>query len=399
MQKKKMICIAFPKWEGNYLKSTVQMMKCLAKEYDVLYVDYTFSWADIIYSILGKKYIPVKHILGWKNRVSKIQLDDNCSIDVLRLPPIIPCNWIRNDRIYQFISSFNARYLLFFLQKVIQKLHFSDSIVVNAFQPWLGYFWNGKLDESKVIYYCYDEISAAPWIKKHGSKMENEFMKLADYTIVTSDHLLRTKSKISPNISVVKNGVDTSVFSVEYDDKLLLDDNLTGFTHTIGYLGSIDERIDLELLINLISTCKQYLFKFVGRVTDPKIQNRLSKFDNVEFKGPLQPSELPVQVDCMDICLIPFKINKLTASIYPLKINEYLLRGKPVVSTPFADLSDFQSMISIAKDGPSFSKCIEQLLTQGSSLNDIQKRKDFARSNSWKSRAHEFSEIIEKLAS
>jgi hypothetical protein len=399
MDKKKIICIAFPKWEGNYLKSTVQLMKCLAEEYDVLYIDYTYTWGDVINSILGRKYIPVKQILGLENRIRNIQLENNCSIKLVRLPPVIPCNWIKNHSIYQFISSFNARYLLYFLKKAIRKLNFSNSIVVNAFQPWLGYFWNGKLDESKVIYYCYDEISAAPWIKKHGRKMEEKFIKAADYTIVTSDHLLETKSKISPNISVVKNGVDTSVFSVEYDDKFSPDDSLTDFANTIGYLGSIDERIDVELLSKIISSSSQDLFKFVGRVTDPKIQNRLSKFDNVEFKGPLPPVELPAQVDSMDVCIIPFKVNKLTAAIYPLKINEYLLRGKPVVSTPFADLSDFQSVISIAKDESSFLKCIKHLTTQKSSSNDMEKRKGFARRNSWKSRANEFSQIIQKIDS
>ena len=400
MNKQQIICIAFPKWEGDYLKSTVQLMKSLSKDYEILYVDYTYTWLDIIRSFLGKKHIPVSRILGLRPRVTNFRIKENQNVKVLRLPPIIPCNWITNQTIYQMICTINGWFLLPTLKYVMFKHGFRDPLIVNAFQPWLGTFLKGKLGQGKSIYYCYDEISAAPWISRHGDATERKFLEKADHTIVTSTQLYKTKSKFNSNISIVKNGVDTDVFSIQ---KPTIDVNQekerTSYHRVIGYLGSIDERLDEKLLTSLIAECKDCQFRFVGRVTDNSIKNSLVKFSNVEFTGPVPPSELPFQVDRMDVCMIPFKVNPLTAGIYPLKINEYLLRGKPVVSTPFADLSDFKELIHIGNDNDAFKAGIMQFLKEGSIPAEIAKRKEFALGNGWDSRAKELKQIFNRLAS
>ena len=59
------ICIAFPAWEGNYLKSTVQLMKELALSQRVLYVDYAYTWKDFIQSIRGKNFASWQRMIGW----------------------------------------------------------------------------------------------------------------------------------------------------------------------------------------------------------------------------------------------------------------------------------------------------------------------------------------------
>ena len=399
MKRTQIVCLAFPKWEGDYLKSTVQLMKCLSKDHDILYVDYTYTWLDVIQSFLGKKHIPVARILGLKPRINPTRIAKGQEIKVLRLPPILPINWISNHSLYNLLCKVNGWILLPFLKYALWKIKFEDPLIINAFQPWLGSFLKGKLGNGKSIYYCYDEISAAPWISKHGEKAEQSFLKNTDHTIVTSSQLLDTKSRINPNISIVKNGVDTTVFSKNHNPPFNSKEKEKQSRKVVGYLGSVDERLDTELLRNVISECKEYLFRFVGRITDPSVRDSLSRLPNVEFTGPMLPADLPHEVDKMDVCLIPFKINPLTAGIYPLKINEYLLRGKPVVATPFADLSDFQEVITIAKVPQAFKDGIISHLNKASTPFEIKQRKNFAFGNSWESRAQQFNQIIKKLAS
>ena len=44
--------------------------------------------------------------------------------------------------------------------------------------------------------------------------------------------------------------------------------------------------------------------------------------------------EIPKFISLADVCINPFEINKITDSIIPIKIFEYLGCGKPVLSTP-----------------------------------------------------------------
>ena len=88
----------------------------------------------------------------------------------------------------------------------------------------------------------------------------------------------------------------------------------------------------------------------------------------------------------MDCCLIPFVRSKLTKSIYPLKLNEYLAAGKPVVSTSFSsDLNDFKELIKIAGDKKKFLEYVKLEITED---NESKKsdRINIAKSNTWESR-------------
>ena len=49
------VCHAFPSWRGDYLKSTVQLMKELAVNHNVLYIDYAYSIKDILLNTKSNK--------------------------------------------------------------------------------------------------------------------------------------------------------------------------------------------------------------------------------------------------------------------------------------------------------------------------------------------------------
>ncbi len=50
--------------------------------------------------------------------------------------------------------------------------------------------------------------------------------------------------------------------------------------------------------------------------------------------------ELPAVLRGADAALIPYALNELTASIFPMKVYEYLAAGLPVVATPLPALAD-----------------------------------------------------------
>ena len=91
-----------------------------------------------------------------------------------------------------------------------------------------------------------------------------------------------------------------------------------------------------------------------------------------------------------DCCIIPYRRNTLTASIYPLKVNEYLAAGKPVVATAFSeDMLAFSDCVYLAREHEEFIRLIDEAINS----DDAQKkalRIETAAENTWEKRVQEF---------
>ena len=104
-------------------------------------------------------------------------------------------------------------------------------------------------------------------------------------------------------------------------------------------------------------------------------------------------SELPSYLKYSHCCLIPFLCNELTKSIYPLKINEYLAAGKPVVSTHFSsDIASFSDVAYISDNHQEFVSNIDQAIADDNEQRVIQ-RVNFSSGNTWEARALDFIKL------
>lgn len=377
-------------WEGDYMKTIVHMMARLGQDYEVLFVDYPFTYKDFLLSLIGKSTAPSARMIGAKPRLRKLQSKGN-TIHHLTLPPVMPTNWMSDFEYYKKSIGQQSSKVAKSINRAMKSLGFENPIVINAFNPLIGLNLVGKLGECKNIYYCYDEIRAALWCGKHGGKMEDLLIAKMDAVITTSSQLQVTKSKQNQNTHLIKNGVDFELFNKAYDR--------TRFNKShkvIGYLGSIDFRLDYELLSDTISRFPDHSFHFVGRITDQAGYKKLNQFKNVHFRGALQPEQIPGALRQFDLGLIPFEKNDFTKNIYPLKINEYLAAGIPVVSTDFADLSDFENAAIITKTHQAFVDAIASEI-KDDSVEKMEVRIKVAEANDWSSRASKVKCLIEKL--
>ena len=106
---------------------------------------------------------------------------------------------------------------------------------------------------------------------------------------------------------------------------------------------------------------------------------------------------MPAYLKYIDFAIIPFLRNDLTASIYPLKLNEYLAAGKPIVTTGFSpDLEDFGNTIRVENSIDGFVKAVgEEISTDAESKK--KQRMDMASHNTWAARVEKFWEIVTPL--
>ena len=83
----------------------------------------------------------------------------------------------------------------------------------------------------------------------------------------------------------------------------------------------------------------------------------------------------------------------------PVKLNEYLAAGKPVVSTELPYVKDFNQrydvLMTVAPQPEVFLKAIEQSLSFSRDAAQITRRLEVAGGNDWESRLEAMSELIE----
>jgi glycosyltransferase involved in cell wall biosynthesis len=378
--KKTIICHSFPAWDAPYIKSTLELMKRLSATHRVIIIDYHYTWKDLF----TNKYAPKKALLGLASRWRKINTQYG-TVEVYNTPPVFPVNWINHKRFFKLVAGINGWLISNTLKRLQKRLIPEETVMVNAFNPVYGMLTHDTWKVSKKIYYCYDEIEGTTWSSKWGAPYEKEYLKKVDKVVTSSTELCRSKSLINPVCHLVKNGVDLNIFGKP--------ELVKSRKWVIGYIGAIDQRIDAHLVSSLASQLPEYEFRFIGPVVSEAVRDLWRKHINIKCTGAVDQARLPEIIKSMDACIIPFVKNQLTASIYPLKINEYLAMGKPVVSTDFSDLSDFQSLISIATSPDEFLHCLEREIKNNTRLR-IQKRVSFASQNGWESRAAQFAACL-----
>ena len=380
---------AFPSWNGDYMKSTVELAKELALRHRVLYIDYAYTIKDII-AAKPDSTIPVDRILNGEKSLKEIRLDNGATISILSLPPILPFNWTGWRGIYKLIETMNYHIISERIKTTLKQLNFKSDVVINAFNPFFGNAIPKLFPATPVIYYCYDNIAASAWASKHGGRLEKEFAENATAAILSSDALKENKAWKIP-MHVVKNGVDLRIFN-----RALHQTKINNDKKIIGYVGSIDERLDFDLLKKLLVANPQFDFHFIGRVVTP-LAEQLNVLQNVKFFGAVAPERLPGMMQHFEAGIIPFVKNDFTRNIYPMKVNEYLAMGVPVVSTSFARFFDLDDFIELADDETTFSAKLKEVIDSNSDLKRLQ-RKAKANSNSWEQKSTEFENILMRYA-
>ena len=137
-----------------------------------------------------------------------------------------------------------------------------------------------------------------------------------------------------------------------------------------GYVGVIDERLDLDLLSGIADALPDWDIQVVGPVCkiDPAT---LPDAPNISYPGTRSYSELPEVMAGFDVAIMPFAINEATRSISPTKTLEYMAAGLPVVSTPVPDVvADYAGIVTITTEASEFAEaCREALACDQDELN------------------------------
>lgn len=387
MIKKNIAYFGLGTWDGVASQNSVRIMSILGRDHNVLFINYPFTLKDLLFGLLGLKKVPVKQMLGLQNRLDVKYSHQGYEVKTLTCYPILPINFISNKKIYWALLRLNNWILTRCINRYFKKINYTCKVnMIYGFNPFVGFIDERMLNITKSIYYCYDQIKAANWASKHGESVEKVFIKKVDHVVTTSRALFEEKKLLNSTCTLIQNGVDFELFTRAYTPS-------QDRSNTIGYVGVVDYRIDFELIKYIASALPDLNIEFVGRVEKSAKNEVVKVVSNVVFKGGVAYENVPECISTFDVCIIPFAHNEFTRNIYPIKINEYLATGKPVVTTDFANLQEFEHIVSICDSKEAFVAAIQRELSK----NNVVKEKEriaLARTNSWENRAARFLDLI-----
>ncbi len=385
------------RWDGMYSSAILSLAKELSLTNRVFYVDHPFTIKDYIKKNSSTEIQSRKNALLWGRDYCKNPKGFPEKFTAVTPRLVIPVNPLPSGALYDTLAGLNDKIVFSTLRKLIKDFDIKKFIFLNSLDPFYARKFPSDFKPELFIYQTRDDISQAKYAAKHGVRLENEMVKKADLVLTTGKELLKAKSKFNPNTFLLPNAADVGLFSSIAGKEIPRPKELEGKTgKVILYMGNIGwARVDF-LLLRKIAEHKDWILLLVGPTdSEEHIKAGLDKMPNVIFTGPKKLSELPPYVAHADCTTIPFQCNILTKSIYPLKINEYLAAGKPVVTTAFSeDITDFNDVVYIASSHDDFIAMIEKSLAENSS--ELEKsRIKVAEGNSWKARVQAFWNIVD----
>jgi teichuronic acid biosynthesis glycosyltransferase TuaH len=392
------VILALPRWDGLYSSTAYSLAKALSLHTRVFYIDNPFTWKDFLLrrkspSLVRRR----KALLKGKER---FVIPDERYPNLVAVTPelIYPHNWLPAGFFYDAMARVNDGIVNRTLNDLFRHYSIENFVFINSFNPLFGKYFSGLKKPLLSIYHCVDDISKSVYVARHGTRLEAEMMRKFDVTLVTSMELKRLKQDGAVRVFYLPNAADVELFQQSWQLKLDKPRELKQIPEgkrVIFYMGNICHRLDYNLLLKIARRFPDDYLVLVGPITkDEYWKVGLDKLPNVIATGNKQLEELPAYVKYADCCIIPFAVIPLTRSIYPLKINEYLSAGKPVVTTRFSDdIATFASVATVTESHDEFLEGVALAMARDNEQKAAI-RVAFASSNNWTARANELMQII-----
>ncbi|MCX2484221.1 glycosyltransferase [Pedobacter sp. MR2016-24] len=389
LKDKVIVFLGNTRFDSEIQATSLFIARNLAKENKVYFIDYPFTLKDYFDSSNTSERRKEKFSVFSDGLLNT----DIPNLKIIITPPVLPINFLPEGFLFRSILKVNESILGHRIKHILVKEGVGEFIYINSF----NFHYPGLADIIKPtlnVYHCVDPM-IVPWDMKHGIKSEEQLVKQSDLVICTSKALFIEKKSLNKNSYFVPNATDSvNSAGVNQDDLHALVENLK--KPIIGYLGTIERRIDYELLQEVIDLNKDKTFVFAGPTVSEHIPETFFDNPNAHMLGPIVYNEVPQMINSFDVAIIPFKKDEVSSTIFPIKLFEYLGAGKPVVATDFNDdLKDFtDNCVQYCENAKSFTEAIQTELTTNSPER-IQCRKDLAKLNTWENRADQIAVILE----
>ncbi len=273
-----------------------------------------------------------------------------------------------------------------------------DEYVLWYYTP-MALAFSEHLKPKAVIYDCMDELSLFKFAPPTLLSNEEKLLTLSDAVFTGGQSLYEAKCNRHKNIRAFPSSIDVKHFNRARTISEDTADQAAIPHPRLGFVGVIDERMDLDLLKQTAALRPDWHFVMIGPVV--KIaEEDLPRAENIYYLGKKEYDELPAYIAGWNAALMPFAINDSTRFISPTKTPEYLAAGKPVVSTAIRDVVrpyGEMGLVHIASSAKEFVAAIERALNENADER-IEKVDEFLSRNSWDETWRAMAKIVDEAA-
>lgn len=292
-------------------------------------------------------------------------------------------NWIPFHPLFNILNRMNECRFASKIKNAADSLSFNNYIILDDNSMNIGFYLKDLLKPSLFIYLLRDAVTLVAYHAKHGSRLEPKIIEKSDFTVTNSHFFCDYAKKFNVNSYMIGQGCDLTLFQDPHGNVPIPED-INPIPHPIiGYTGALTTiRLDIEILAHVAKSMPDYSIVLVGPEDEKFQHSELHHLKNVFFLGRKNPEELPGYVKAFDVAINPQIINPITDVNYPLKIDEYLAMGKPVVATRTTFMDYFKNITYLALTKQDYPVLIKKAIIEDSPLL-VSMRKEVANEHSW----------------
>jgi len=294
---------------------------------------------------------------------------------------------------FKFIADLNSTINILFLRlfaEIISFLKKGRKKVFWIFDPNLSFIYKYFGRKYFLLYDCVDFFSG---------RYESKLCEIANLVTANSHVLQNHLLKYRKSVKLVPQGFRISDY-LENKHKI---EALNIKKPVIGFVGGVNKRLDLDLLLPLVKNNPNWNFVIWGPLQEKEKINtgiwekmqKLISLPNVITGRSDDKKEVPGIISQFDIGMIPYDISdNFNRFCYPMKLFEYFCTGIPVVATPIKELTYFRGLVFIGKNYREWQRNFDKILSGPWPANKRAKQKLLANKNSWEKKVEGILEAI-----
>jgi len=307
-------------------------------------------------------------------------------------------NWLPFTPLFRWGTWINNRRLARDIRSAAGQLGFTDIILFNDNDVYNGFYLKETLSPSLYVYYMRDFLQGYPYFRKHLPPLESALIKKSDIVVANSIWYTEYASGYNPRTTYIGQGCNLELFDASREQAR--PEDMAAFPHPIiGYVGALDsERLDLNIIEKIALANTAWSVVLVGPEDETFTHSRLHEIPNIHFLGRRPLAQLPAYIKTFDACINPQLNNTITRGNYPLKIDEYLAMGKPVVATRTGAMKLFGDYTYLAGNPEEYPALLQRALAEDTPENQ-RERIAFARTHTWENSVNDLYKAIRQATS
>lgn len=289
---------------------------------------------------------------------------------------------------FRVLSTLNRWYGTRSVLRILQRTQ-RDEVVLVVQRPDLLPTLRGLTARLRVydVVDDYESLAETPAAARLVARAHRRMLNQCDIVWATSHTLAERIRPYRADVIESTNGVEVDAFV--RGTACAPPTALATVPHPrVGLIGRLNDRVDWPLVEEICRRRPDWHVVIVGPEYAAGIDTtaalaRLACYPNAHRIPAIPPEAIPACVAALDVCLIPYRLTKLTLAINPLKVYQYLAAGKPVVATRLPALIPLAEAVACAAGADEFVDAIDAALASVGDAGIQRGRQEYVRQFDW----------------